>query len=175
MLVSHNRPRFYLRVWSKARYRRATRFSGSPRGPNDDRCRGRRTALPAGIPRRRPACAPIPALSPVGNPRSARSSRRQATATQGSLRPARLPPGPDSARSPSAGSRARATRSCPSISSTRPATPSGSPSRTVSDSSAFRPEPGQPLSCATIRCQGRPARTTTGSASSASRTGPASG
>ena len=101
LLVSHNRPGFYLRVLVEGEVQAGDEIFKVASGPE------RMTVaevdallyLP-GHPREGVQRAlRIPALSPGGNPRSARSSRRKATATRGSLRRARLPPGLDSVRS----------------------------------------------------------------------------
>ena len=173
MLVSHNRPGFYLRVWSKARCRRATRFSGSPRGLTDDRCRGRRAALPAGpSPRRRPARAPdsrAQSWVAIVVPRAARGEGN------GNAGLAATSP-PPAWSIPSAHGH-RLDSESDSIVSIHLVDPDGLPVPAALPGQfltvRLQPEPGQPSLLRNYSLSGRPARTTTGSASSASRTGSA--
>ena len=124
MLVSHNRPGFYLRVLVEGEVQAGDEIFKVASGPE------RMTVaevdallyLP-GHPRERVQRALADSRSQprlaVLLQRPARGGRQRQRRAR--CRPARLPPGPDSVRSRSAGSTARATRSCPSTSSTRTA------------------------------------------------------
>ena len=87
MLVSHGRPGFYLRVLVEGEVQAGDDIVKVASGPEaDDRCRGRRSALPAGPPpRRRPARAPDSRAQrwvAILVPRAARGGRQRQRGTR---------------------------------------------------------------------------------------------